>query len=40
MELVTKKTLHLLSGRSHLPLAQEIADLLAGRGMGLARAGS
>jgi ribose-phosphate pyrophosphokinase len=28
MELVTKKKLHLLSGRSHLPLAQEIADLL------------
>ncbi len=28
MELVTKKKLHLLSGRAHLPLAQEIADLL------------
>ncbi len=28
MELVTKKRLHLLSGRAHLPLAEEIADLL------------
>jgi ribose-phosphate pyrophosphokinase len=28
MELVTKKKLHLLSGRAHLPLAEEIADLL------------
>ncbi|MDZ7675054.1 MAG: ribose-phosphate diphosphokinase [Acidimicrobiales bacterium] len=28
MELVTKKTLHLLSGRAHLPLAEEIADVL------------
>ncbi len=28
MELVTKKRLHLLSGRTHLPLAQEIADVL------------
>ena len=28
MELVTKKKLHLLSGRAHLPLAQEIADIL------------
>ena len=26
MELVTKKRLHLISGRSNLPLAQEIAD--------------
>ncbi len=28
MELVTKKRLHLLSGRAHLPLAEEIADVL------------
>jgi ribose-phosphate pyrophosphokinase len=28
MELVSKKKLHLLSGRTHLPLAEEIADLL------------
>ena len=28
MELVTKKKLHLLSGRSHLPLAEEIASIL------------
>lgn len=28
MELITKKRLHLLSGRSHLPLAAEIAELL------------
>jgi ribose-phosphate pyrophosphokinase len=28
MELVTKKKLHLLSGRAHLPLAQEIAEIL------------
>ena len=28
MELVTKKKLHLLSGRAHLPLAEEIAALL------------
>ena len=28
MELVSKKKLHLLSGRAHLPLAEEIADLL------------
>jgi len=28
VELVTKKKLHLLSGRAHLPLAEEIADLL------------
>ena len=28
MELVTKKRLHLISGRSNLPLAQEIADHL------------
>jgi ribose-phosphate pyrophosphokinase len=28
MELVTKKKLHLLSGRAHLTLAEEIADLL------------
>ena len=28
MELVTKKRLHLLSGRAHLPLAEEIADYL------------
>ncbi len=28
MEMVTKKKLHLLSGRTHLPLAEEIADLL------------
>lgn len=28
MELVTKKRLHLLSGRTHLPLAQEIAEVL------------
>ena len=28
MELVTKKKLHLLSGRAHLPLAEEIAELL------------
>jgi len=28
VELVTKKRLHLLSGRAHLPLAEEIADLL------------
>ncbi len=28
MELVTKKKLHLLSGRVHLPLAQEIAEIL------------
>jgi ribose-phosphate pyrophosphokinase len=28
MELVTKKKLHLLSGRTHLPLAEEIAALL------------
>ena len=28
MELVTKKKLHLLSGRAHLPLAREIADIL------------
>ncbi len=28
MELVTKKRLHLLSGRTHLPLAEEIADVL------------
>ena len=28
MELVTKKKLHLLSGRAHLALAEEIADLL------------
>ena len=28
MELVTKKRLHLLAGRSHLPLAEEIADHL------------
>ena len=25
MELITKKTLHLLAGRSNLPLAEEIA---------------
>ncbi|HEY1116882.1 MAG TPA: hypothetical protein VGE43_04205, partial [Acidimicrobiales bacterium] len=25
---MTKKRLHLLSGRAHLPLAEEIADLL------------
>ncbi len=28
MELVTKKKLHLLSGRAHAPLAEEIAELL------------
>jgi ribose-phosphate pyrophosphokinase len=28
MELVTKKTLHLISGRANLPLAQEVADIL------------
>ena len=28
MELVTKKRLHLLSGRAHLPLAEEIAETL------------
>ncbi|WP_436793169.1 ribose-phosphate diphosphokinase [Actinospongicola halichondriae] len=28
MELVTKKRLHLLSGRTHLPLAEEIAEVL------------
>ena len=28
MELVTKKKLHLLSGRAHLPLAEEIAEIL------------
>ena len=28
MELVTKKRLHLLSGRSHPPLAEEIAEHL------------
>ena len=28
MELLTKKRLHLISGRSNLPLAQEIADHL------------
>jgi ribose-phosphate pyrophosphokinase len=28
MELVTKKTLHLLSGRANLPLAEEIAEAL------------
>ena len=28
MELVTKKRLHLLAGRSNLPLATEIADCL------------
>jgi hypothetical protein len=28
MELVTKKRLHLLAGRSNLPLAEEIADHL------------
>ena len=28
MELVTKKRLHLLAGRSNLPLATEIADHL------------
>ena len=28
MELITKKRLHLFSGRSHLPLAEEIADHL------------
>ncbi len=28
MELVSKKKLHLLSGRAHLPLAQEIAEIL------------
>src|SRR5690554_5472938 len=28
MELVTKKRLHLLSGRAHFPLAEEIAELL------------
>jgi len=28
MELITKKRLHLISGRSHLPLAEEIADHL------------
>ena len=28
MELITKKRLHLISGRSNLPLAQEIADHL------------
>ncbi|MCO8129200.1 ribose-phosphate diphosphokinase [Acidimicrobiia bacterium EGI L10123] len=28
MELVSKKKLHLLSGRAHLPLAEEIAELL------------
>jgi len=28
VELVTKKKLHLLSGRAHLPLAEEIAELL------------
>jgi ribose-phosphate pyrophosphokinase len=28
MELVTKKKLHLLSGRAHLPLAVEIAEIL------------
>ena len=28
MELVTKKRLHLLSGRSNLPLAEEIAEYL------------
>ena len=28
MELVTKKRLHLMSGRANLPLAEEIADRL------------
>jgi ribose-phosphate pyrophosphokinase len=28
VELVTKKKLHLLSGRAHLPLAEEIAEIL------------
>ena len=28
MELITKKRLHLISGRSNLPLAKEIADHL------------